>query len=91
MDEAEKNKRMDFLQYQIKEIKDAKLVDGEDVQLERQYKKAVNAKEILQYANDIYALTGYGAASAGEQLDVRSRICADSRNWTRSLPMRLVS
>lgn len=68
MDEAEKNKRMDFLQYQIKEIKDAKLVDGEDVQLERQYKKAVNAKEILQYANDIYALTGYGATSAGEQL-----------------------
>lgn len=79
MDEAEKNKRMDFLQYQIKEIKDAKLVDGEDVQLERQYKKAVNAKEILQYANDIYALTGYGAASAGEQL---GRAIKDMRRLT---------
>ncbi len=79
MDEAEKNKRMDFLQYQIKEIKDAKLVDGEDVQLERQYKKAVNAKEILQYANDIYALTGYGATSAGEQL---GRAIKDMRRLT---------
>lgn len=70
---------MDFLQYQIKEIKDAKLVDGEDVQLERQYKKAVNAKEILQYANDIYALTGYGATSAGEQL---GRAIKDMRRLT---------
>lgn len=68
LDEAEKNKRMDFLQYQIKEIKEANLVEGEDVQLERQYKKAVNAKEILQIANTIYGLTGYGAASASEQL-----------------------
>lgn len=79
MDEAEKNKRMDFLQYQIREIKDAKLVDGEDVQLERQYKKAVNAKEILQYANDIYALTGYGATSAAEQL---GRAIKDMRRLT---------
>lgn len=68
MDEAERNKRVDFLKYQIKEIQDAKLVEGEDEQLEHQYKKAVNAKEILQYANDIYAMTGYGAASAAEQL-----------------------
>lgn len=68
MDEAERNKRVDFLKYQIKEIQDAKLVEGEDAQLEHQYKKAVNAKEILQYANDIYAMTGYGATSAAEQL-----------------------
>lgn len=68
MDEAERNKRVDFLKYQIKEIQDAKLVEGEDEQLEHQYKKAVNAKEILQYANDIYAMTGYGATSAAEQL-----------------------
>ena len=68
MNEAERNKRVDFLKYQIKEIQDAKLVEGEDEQLEHQYKKAVNAKEILQYANDIYAMTGYGATSAAEQL-----------------------
>ena len=68
MDEAERNKRVDFLKYQIKEIQDAKLVEGEDEQLEHQYKKAVNAKEILQYANDIYAMTGYGATSVAEQL-----------------------
>lgn len=79
MDEAERNKRVDFLKYQIKEIQDAKLVEGEDEQLEHQYKKAVNAKEILQYANDIYAMTGYGATSAAEQL---GRAIRDMRRLT---------
>lgn len=79
MDEAERNKRVDFLKYQIKEIQDAKLVEGEDEQLEHQYKKAVNAKEILQYANDIYAMTGYGATSVAEQL---GRAIRDMRRLT---------
>lgn len=79
MDEAERNKRVDFLKYQIKEIQDAKLVEGEDEQLEHQYKKAVNAKEILQYANDIYAMTGYGSTSAAEQL---GRAIRDMRRLT---------
>ena len=68
MDEAERNKRMDFLRYQIHEIQDAKLVEGEDEQLERQYKKAVNAKEILQCADSAYELTGYAGNSAAEQI-----------------------
>lgn len=68
MDEAERNKRMDFLQYQIREIRDANLTEGEDEQLERQYKKATNAKEILQCANTAYELTGYASNSAAEQI-----------------------
>lgn len=68
MDEAEKNKRMDFLQYEIQEIQAAYLKVGEDEELEAQYKKAVNSKEILSTANDIYSLTGYGNSSASEQV-----------------------
>ena len=68
MDEAQRNKRLDFLQYQIQEIRDAKLVVGEDEELEHQYKKAVNSKEILECANTAYELTGYAADSAAEQI-----------------------
>lgn len=59
MDEAEKNKRMDFLDYQIKEIKASDLKTGEDEALENSYKKALNSKEILSIMDEIYSMTGY--------------------------------
>ena len=59
MDEAEKNKQMDFLKYQIDEISVAKPVIGEDDELELMYRKSVNLKEILGTADEIYKITGY--------------------------------
>ncbi|MBD5096740.1 MAG: DNA repair protein RecN [Lachnospiraceae bacterium] len=59
MDEAEKNKQMDFLKYQIDEISVAKPVIGEDDELELMYRKSVNLKEILSTADEIYKITGY--------------------------------
>lgn len=59
MDETEKNKQIDFLKYQIDEISMAKLVSGEDDELETMYKKSVNMKEILNTADEIYKITGY--------------------------------
>lgn len=59
MDEAEKNKQMDFLKYQIDEISVAKPVIGEDDALELMYRKSVNLKEILGTADEIYKITGY--------------------------------
>lgn len=69
MDEAEKNKRMDFLQYEINEIKSAMLVEGEEEALHKQYQKAVHAKEIIGTASEIYEVTGYDSRqSAAEQI-----------------------
>ena len=59
MDEAEKNKKMDFLDYQIKEIHAANLKIGEDESLEALYRKAVNSKDILTIADEVYQMTGY--------------------------------
>lgn len=59
MDEAEKNKQMDFLKYQIDEISVAKPAVGEDDELELMYRKSVNLKEILGTADEIYKITGY--------------------------------
>ncbi len=69
MDEADRNRQMDFLDYQIKEIKAANPVVGEDVELEQTYKRIVNSKEILQVADEIYKITGYdNVSSAAEQI-----------------------
>lgn len=69
MNEAEKNKKMDFLDYQIKEIHAANLKAGEDEALEALYKKAVNAKDILTLADEVYRMTGYESShSAAEQI-----------------------
>lgn len=69
MDENEKNKQIDYLQYQIDEIEKANLKQGEDEELEVLYKKIVNSKEILTTADEIYSSTGYGSRdSAAEQI-----------------------
>ena len=69
MDENEKNKQIDYLQYQIDEIEKANLKQGEDEELEALYKKIVNSKEILTTADEVYKATGYGSRdSAAEQI-----------------------
>ena len=69
VDENEKNKKMDYLMYQINEIENANLVCNEDIELETYYKKANNSKCILDTANEIYAITGYDShTSAGESI-----------------------
>ena len=69
MDESEKNKRMDFLQYEINEIEAAMLIEGEEETLHKQYQKAVHAKEIIGTASEIYEATGYDSRqSAADQI-----------------------
>lgn len=69
IDEAEKNKQLDFLKFQIDEIDNAKLKPGEDEELEAFYKKASNGKELISVADEIYKMTGNGSgASASEQI-----------------------
>ncbi|MBQ7707246.1 MAG: DNA repair protein RecN [Lachnospiraceae bacterium] len=55
----ERLKKKDFLTYRINEIESASLKKGEDEELERLYKKAVNSKDILGAADEIYKITGY--------------------------------
>ncbi|MBO5510069.1 MAG: DNA repair protein RecN, partial [Lachnospiraceae bacterium] len=53
---------------QISEIEAANLKEGEDALLETGYKKAVNSKEILLLANEIYEATGYNSSGAGDMI-----------------------
>ncbi len=62
-------RELDFITYEIAEIENAHLVEGEDDLLERQYKKMVNARQIMENVSTIYSITGYDdRSSAGSQL-----------------------
>lgn len=69
MDEEERKRRMDFLAYEINEIERASLREGEDEELEQQYRKLVNSKKIAENMQEVHGLTGYeGGSGAGEQI-----------------------
>ena len=56
MDESYKLQRMDILQFQLKEIGDAKLTDGEEEQLAEQQKRIRNAERITEALGAVYTL-----------------------------------
>lgn len=56
MDESYKLQRMDILQFQLKEIGDAKLTDGEEEQLAEQQKRIRNAERITEALGSVYTL-----------------------------------
>ena len=69
MDDAERSRKAEFLKYQIAEIESAALKDGEDDDVERQYNRMVNSRDIVAAASEVYGVTGYEAAvSAGNEI-----------------------
>lgn len=66
MDESYKLQRMDILQFQIKEIGDAKLTDGEEERLVEQQKRIRNAERITESLGAVYTLlNGNGEEMCG--------------------------
>lgn len=69
MDEAERSRRAEFLKYQIAEIESANVKAGEDEDIERQYNKMVNSRDIVAAASEVYSVTGYeNQSSAGNEI-----------------------
>lgn len=65
IDEAARKKEMDFLQFEIDEIEAASLKEGEDEELELQYRKIANARKIAEMAGGAYELvSGNGNAAS---------------------------
>lgn len=56
--EAERKKEADFLSFVLEEICTASLKEGEDDELEQQYKKMLNARKITESLQEAYQLTG---------------------------------
>ena len=69
LDETERAKKLDYIRYEINDIESARLVSGEDAELEDIYKKASNAQEIAEITGETMGLVGYDSdRSAGSQL-----------------------
>ena len=58
MDEEQRAREISFLEFEIQEIEDAGLRDGEDEELESRYRKMVNARKILEAVTMADGLTG---------------------------------
>lgn len=66
LDEAARKKEADFLQFEVDEIENCGLRQGEDDEVEAQYRKMANARRIAQDAADAYCLTCDGPGNAGD-------------------------
>ena len=70
LDEKERIKEASFLEFEIKEIEEANLKNGEDEELEEQYRRMINGKKITENVDEAY---GYTAGSSNNASDMLSR------------------
>ena len=56
-DSEERNRELSFLEFEVKEIHDAKLMVGEDDELEEQFKKFSNGRKIMEAVSHAYSAT----------------------------------
>lgn len=69
MDEEQRKKELNLARFELSEIGEAGLIEGEDEEVESLYKRMVNAQKIVQAAGAAYGLTGYeNGEGAGENI-----------------------
>lgn len=66
VDEEERLREISFLEYEINEIEQAALQEGEDEELETDFRRILNGKKIMEAVGGAYNSTGGGADSASE-------------------------
>lgn len=74
MGEEERLREISFLQYELQEIDNAKLVPGEEEALEQTYRKLSNASEIAKGLSEIYQSTSREDGSVSERLSEGIRV-----------------
>ncbi len=85
MDEAAKAKEQSLAEFECREIEDAKLVPGEDEELEQRYRRMVNSKRITESLAESYQYTstdsegGAGSALSRALRALRSVAAFDDR------------
>jgi DNA repair protein RecN (Recombination protein N) len=66
LDTEEQKRELSFLEYEVNEITEANLTEGEDEELEQEYRRFSNGKKIMESVGAAYAATGEDAESASE-------------------------
>ena len=86
MDESYKLQRMDILQFQLKEIGDARLTDGEEEQLTEQQKRINNAERITESLGTIYTLLNGDGEELRGVLEALEEISTELDTAAKYLP-----
>lgn len=68
VDEEKRLRELSFLQFELNEIENAKLVPGEEEELAREHKRLANANLIRETLSGVYRLTGESGESVDDQL-----------------------
>lgn len=63
-DEATRNRQIELLEFEINEIEEASLKEGEDEELEKRYRFLLNARKIMEAVSEAHAVTGYDSDEA---------------------------
>lgn len=81
MDEAQRKKELDFLEFEIAEIQGANLTVGEDEELETLYRKMTNSRKIVDCAAEAYSYTSEGEENASENLSRAIRALSEIQEY----------
>lgn len=65
MDDETRKREISFLEYEIKEIEDANLSEGEDETVEADYKRMANSMKITENLSEVYGITGGSSGARG--------------------------
>lgn len=68
VDEETRKRESALAEFEVQEIKEAELVDGEDVELEKSYRKLVNGQKIQEAVTLVHQLSGYENGGAGDAI-----------------------
>lgn len=77
-DEAQRAKEASFLEFEIGEIEEAALADGEDEELEESYRRMVNSKRIVEGVSEAHGYTSGADGSASECLSRAARCLSEA-------------
>ena len=66
--ENSRERDLDIARHEVNEIESARLVAGEDEELEKTYKRMVNSKKLLEAVATTYSCTGYDEYGAGSMI-----------------------
>ncbi len=80
-DVSDRAKEAAFLEFEINEIHDAMLVEGEDEELESAYRRMVNGKKIVENVDEAYEYTAGSGESASDSLSRAIRALADAARY----------
>ena len=87
MDESKRAREIEFLEYEVNEIRSANLQCGEDQLLEKEFRKISNGREILGHLSEVYHEIGYDSAQgAGECISRAIRSISSISEMDEQIP-----